>query len=73
MAAVRSGEPQGKLAIRTEIPLDEALKRGHRFFTGQAETSHDLARDVFRDIFGPILGGVERGPGIATAVSRFLN
>src|SRR5437764_8774018 len=54
-----SGEPQGKLAVRTEASIDEGLNRCRQHLTGKTKTAHDLAGDIFRDIFGPTLGSVE--------------
>ena len=39
----KSGEPQRRLAIRTEMLFDEALKRGRQLAAGKTKAAHDLA------------------------------
>jgi hypothetical protein len=47
------------LTIRTEMALDEALKRWRHIITGKTKAAHNLPRDIVRDIFRPTLGSVE--------------
>jgi hypothetical protein len=63
IALCLSSEPQGKLTIRTEMPIHEALQRRWQFITGKTKTAHDLGRYIFRNISGPPLGRVEGDDG----------
>jgi hypothetical protein len=54
-----SGEPQRKLAIRTEMLVDEGLKRWWQLVTSKTKAAHDLARNIFGGIVRPMLSVVE--------------